>query len=371
MDKKNLELAIDLRHRLHAHPELSGQETWTRHYLMEFLKKHTQLEIVDCGKWFYAHYSSNTENPSIAFRADFDALPIDETISLPYGSCFPGISHKCGHDGHSATLCALALEIDRTGADRDIYFIFQHAEETGAGAIECAPLIDEEKISEIFAYHNMPGYPEGTVAVRKGTMNCASQGMIIHFKGAPAHASLPENGRNPALSIADLIRLIPELTDAASYKGMVLATIVHVHLGEEAFGMAAGEGRLLLTCRAQYEKDLNALSEKLEKKAEEFAERDGLKVTISYKDIFPETVNDGAAVDKILKVCHQLDIPVEDMPDPQRGSEDMGHFLKRTSGAMFLMGIGNRPPVHDEHYDFYDGIIEPVVEIFTALIKNR
>ena len=100
MDPKNYELAVALRHALHRHPERSNHETWTKAYLIDFLHKHTSLEIVDRGAWFYAKYFAAPGAHKIAFRADFDALPIDETISLPYGSEIPGVSHKCGHDGH-------------------------------------------------------------------------------------------------------------------------------------------------------------------------------------------------------------------------------------------------------------------------------
>lgn len=169
MDLKNYELAVALRHALHRHPELSNHETWTKAYLINFLDKHTSLEIVDRGAWFYAKYSAAPGAHKIAFRADFDALPIDETISLPYGSEIPGVSHKCGHDGHSATLAAFALEVDQRGAENTIYFIFQHAEETGDGAKECAVLVTEEGIEEVYGYHNQPGYPVGEVIVNDGT----------------------------------------------------------------------------------------------------------------------------------------------------------------------------------------------------------
>ena len=82
MKKQNLEWAIGLRHELHAHPELSNHEIWTKQHLIEFLKTHTNLEIVDRGRWFYAIYHSKVGRRNIAFRADFDALPIEETIQF-------------------------------------------------------------------------------------------------------------------------------------------------------------------------------------------------------------------------------------------------------------------------------------------------
>lgn len=370
MDTNILEKAVSLRHELHAHPELSGAETWTKNRLMQFLRCNTRLSLVDRGAWFYAVHHGGSARPPIAFRADFDAIAVDESIDLPYGSRFPGVAHKCGHDGHSAVLCALAMEVDAAGSDRDVFFIFQHAEENGDGARECAPLVDEQHIAEVYGFHNMPGYPAGTVALRKGTMTCASAGMTIHFVGTPAHASLPETGRNPALAIADIVRLLPELVRPGRNRGLVLCTVIQIDVGEPAFGVAASEGRLLLTCRGHYEEELNALVECIEQRARELAARDGLAVDFAYRDVYPATVNSGEAVDRIVAACGTLGVSVQEMPEPMRSSEDIGHFFKRAPGALFLMGAGDRPPIHTAGYDFLDDLIEPAAAIFRALVES-
>ena len=128
MDKSLKTKAINLRHTLHSYPELSGCETETKKTVMDFLKENTTLQIVDRGLWFYGKYSCQKDegkNNSIAFRADFDAIKVFEDDVLQYASKNPGIAHKCGHDGHTAALCAFAMEVCEKGADRDIYFIFQ------------------------------------------------------------------------------------------------------------------------------------------------------------------------------------------------------------------------------------------------------
>jgi metal-dependent amidase/aminoacylase/carboxypeptidase family protein len=86
MEKKNSELIKQLRHELHQHPELSNQETWTKQHLIDFIKANTRLEIVDKGLWFYAIYRAGKDKKNIAFRADFDAIPMQETLDLPYAS---------------------------------------------------------------------------------------------------------------------------------------------------------------------------------------------------------------------------------------------------------------------------------------------
>jgi amidohydrolase len=371
MDKDILERAVTLRHELHAHPELSCQETWTKQHLMDFLKQNTSLEVIDRGRWFYALYSAGEGRPNIAYRADFDALPMDETIVLPYGSQFPGVAHKCGHDGHSACLAAFAMEIDRNGADKNIYFVFQHAEEIGEGAVECAPLMEEAHISEIFGWHNAPGLPESAIGIKDGVVCCASTGMIIHLKGVPCHASQPEDGRNPAFAIAELVRSIPEFTNPAGCRGLIMCTVICIDLGEEAFGMSASEGRLLLTVRGEYDDEMDVLKQKLEDKTREQSELHGLEYDISYRDSFYATVSHKESNDRVRRVAKELNLVVLEGDRPTRGSEDYGAFTRRVPGSFFSVGCGaDHPAIHTVEYDFNDAIIPTVSDIFMAIAKG-
>ncbi|CAM5196741.1 Amidohydrolase OS=Ureibacillus acetophenoni OX=614649 GN=SAMN05877842_105133 PE=4 SV=1 [Ureibacillus acetophenoni] len=370
MEKKNLELAIQLRHELHAHPELSYQEVWTKQHLMDFIKDHTtNLEIIDKGKYFYAVYRAGEGKRNIAFRADFDALPIPETIDLPYGSQIPGVSHKCGHDGHSASLAGFALEVDQKGAEHNIFFLFQHAEETGQGAIEAQEIIENEKIDEIFGYHNMSGFPAGMVGVIDGTAHCASKGMSIEMVGSPSHASEPENGKNPSFAIAKIIDAIPLFTSTEHNEGLVLCTIIQIDVGSENYGIQAHTGALRMTIRAEKEVELDRLQQNIEKLAISLCEEQGIKVDFKYNDIFPETANHKESSDKIRQVCQEIGLPIFELPKAYRASEDYGYYLKKTKGAFCFVGNGeDYAPIHTYEYDFRDENIEIAVELFKGLI---
>jgi amidohydrolase len=368
MEPKNLELSIQLRHELHQHPELSLQESWTKQHLISFLKANTSLAIVDEGLWFYAVYHAGEDKENIAFRADFDAIPMEETIDLPYASQFRGVAHKCGHDGHAASLAGFALEIDQQGADKNIYFLFQHAEETGEGALECAPFIKKHNIKEIFAFHNLSGIPLKSVNIIDGTCFCASKGMTIRMEGTPAHACEPEKGANPAFAIAKIIDSIPMLTAPENTNGMVLCTVVHVNIGERAFGISASRGELLLTIRALHETELNKLQTRLEEIALAEAVKYSLKVSFAFNDVFPETANHKESADKIRRVCQAKGLQLMEMKEAFRASEDFGHYLKLTKGAICFIGNGNDyPPIHSSEYDFPDEILETAVELFKGL----
>ena len=371
MDMDIFQKAIALRHELHAHPELSGFEIPTKNRIMEFLRENTSgLEIRDMGKWFYAACRSGTERPAIAFRADIDALPIEDKLDRPYASTVKGVGHKCGHDGHAASLAAFAMEVDRHGADRDVFFLFQHAEETGEGAAECCKLLELESVGEIYGFHNRPSIPLGTVQVRDGTVYCGSTGVIFDFRGTPSHASMPELGRNPAYAIAEIITDLGQLQKGGEYRGLVMATIIQVDIGERAFGIQASRGKLLLTVRGEYEEELKRLLGNLNRMARNLAERYGLDLDISYCDTFPNTVSHKACNDKIRRICAARGIPIREMPEPRCSSEDFGHYTKIIPGAFFEIGAGEDcPELHTEGYDFPDAVMATAVELYLDLIK--
>ncbi len=372
MKRDIMEKAKELRHELHRHPELSGEENETKKKLMDFIRANSTLQITDRGKWFYVEYHPEQpaeEKGSIAFRADMDAIRVVEDDSLPYASENTGVAHKCGHDGHSAALAAFALTLSEQDADRDVYLIFQHAEETGEGGEPCAALIEEKQIGEIYGLHNFPGYEEGVLLLKEGTVNCASKGMEIIFTGTSAHASQPEKGKNPAFAVSDTVLALKEIADPACYEGLILATVVQIDVGERAFGVSAHKGKLLLTIRGQIEEEMDKLQDWIEAFAKEQAHRYGLEISFNYYDAFPETFNHKESIDKIRRIAEEKGWKTLDMEAPIRSSEDFGHYLKKAPGALIWMGAGfDCTPLHSEDFDYNDRLIERSVDFFCSLL---
>jgi amidohydrolase len=374
MDKKNLEKAIELRHQIHRNPDLSNQERPTFERIIQFLRNNTRLKIVDKGHYVYAVYHSQAKgNPNIAFRADCDAIMVEDEIDKPYRSVKKGIGHKCGHDGHAASLAALALEVDLEGADRDVYFLFQPAEENGTGAKSCLDFIAENKIDEIYAAHGHGTYyPDDAIVIKEGVIQCASKGMIITMTGSPAHAANPENGRNPIFALSKVALDTRSLVNRPQYKDYVLATVVQMDVGErEAFGVMASKGRLLLTIRGGIEEEMNDLQKNLEAVARQYAEEEGLVCEFEYRDEFPETRNHKESIEKISRACEALNYKVFHTPVARRGSEDFGYYLKQTKGAIYYCSFGkDYPAIHTSKFDFDDSQIEKIVELNKQLIKE-
>ena len=368
MKPAHLKKIISLRHTLHQHPELSMQETETMKILQSFLRDNTSLEIHKRDGWFYALKKGSGAAESygrnlrpIAFRADMDALPMPESIKLPYGSQNEGISHKCGHDGHCAVLCGLALELNSRETDRDVYLIFQPGEEIGAGAQRCAELIWEKEIAEIYAMHNLGGYPEGSLVYRRGLTQPASEGLRIRLIGKTSHASAPEKGNNPAGAIAAIVQY-------ALSTPMRLCTITGIRLGDGDFGISPGEGEVCLTLRAEAEEEMLAMEKSIISCTAQVSSAAGLEMTYSIHDYFPETRNHDDCLDRVLDAAQENKIPAMSMRELWRASEDFGHYLKICPGAMFYIGNGeDYPPLHTAEYDFNDRIIETAVNMFMRI----
>lgn len=363
MLQDNLTKLYDLRKQLHNCPEASGKEVRTQEILKRFIRTNTSLEIMEKEKWFYCIYNSKKkEKPTIAFRADMDG------VAAPDGS----ISHRCGHDGHSTVLAGLALELEKMLLNRDVVLIFQFGEETGQGAIECKLALNETEAEEIYGFHNIPGYPLGSLLLRTETFACASKGMTIKLIGKPSHAAYPEAGINPAYTIGELITNLPDMLEQSQYSGMVLCTIIKVTVGEEAFGVSASEGELLLTIRGQYEADLEKLQERLEQFVKSKSKKAGIQYQISYCEQFPETKNDSVCVEKVKRAGEHFGYQIIYPSDPFRWSEDFGHYLKETKGAFFGIGDGEEyAQLHTEGFEFPDEIIEKAVYVFKEICLQQ
>jgi amidohydrolase len=347
---------------------------------MEFIKEHTKnIELFDKGAWFYAYYHAGDDKDTIAYRADFDALPINDNIDKPWKSKIDGVGHKCGHDGHAATLCGFILDIDQNGSDKNIVFVFQHAEEIGFGGKFAAEAITEKNAKEVYAFHNIAtGVPGGIVFVRAGIASCASTGMAIILKGKTAHASEPENGRNPVLAMSEIIEEIYKLEQEASEKGkneddderLVMLTVLNIHAGGEEYGISAGEGIIRLVCRTTTEAEGIEYINRMEELSKEIAHKYELDVQFEYRDSFPELVNHKEAIDKFRVAAKNAGLETMDLP-LVRGSEDFAYFTRITTGALVTMAgtQGQTAELHTERYDFDDTIIEPMVNLFTEVSK--
>ena len=368
----------DWRRDLHRHPEISGEERETAGRVIAGLQA-TQPDqtLTDLGgHGVAAIWNGAATGETVLFRAELDALPIDEVGAPEWRSQTQGKGHMCGHDGHMTILMALARLISRNRpATGRVILLFQPAEEDGSGA---AKVIQDPRYRQIkpdwaFALHNMPGLPLGFVTLRAGTMMCASQGMLVRLHGKTSHASMPEAGISPVLAsteiIPKLLALGPGGPLTADFR---MVTITHVRLGEPAFGISPGTGELWVKLRTREDAPMAAMRAEAEAITTAIAERHGLTVTFETHDSFDATVNDAQAITRLTAALDALNIPHDDRNLPLRGSEDFGRFGGDTTKmAMMFLGSGEKhPQLHNPDYDFPDSLIPLGARLFQRVMTD-
>jgi len=255
-----------------------------------------------------------------------------------------------------------------------VVLLYQPSEENGQGA---ARVLEDEKFDAIrpdhvFALHNLPGFPAGSVVLRKETFAAASKGMINKLYGKTSHAGEPENGRSPALAMAGIIQELTALPENNAFEDFTLTTIIHSRLGEVAFGTTPGYAEVMATLRTYSNADMDQLTNQSVEVIERLARSYGLQSETSWTEEFPATVNDARAVDLIGQVAQENQIQVVRIEEPLRWSEDFSNFTLHYPGALFGLGSGEQTPqLHNPDYDFPEEIIDRGIEIFYGIYLHH
>ena len=362
-----------LRQELHRRPEISGEEAGTAERIAAELTALGADRIWRGlgGHGVAAEFTGAQDGPCVLFRCELDGLPIREISDLPYRSEVEGRGHLCGHDGHMVSVLGVAMRLAgcRPAAGR-VIVLFQPAEETGAGA---KAVIKDPRWPEIrpdfaFAYHNVPGRPLGEIGLRPGAGNCASRGMQILLEGKSSHAAAPEDGISPAKAMAELMAVLPALSQGViGDAGFALSTLTHVKLGEPAFGISPADGELRVTLRSMTNERMDTLIAEAQRNVESSAV--GLKTEVRWHDVFRAVENDEQATEIAQEAAQALGQTCRDMPVPMRWSEDFGRFGEDgAKAALLYVGSGEEhPQLHNPDYDFPDALLPVVTDLFCGI----
>ena len=382
----------DLRRALHRLPEVSGCEERTSETIAAALRGLGPDRLwtglgsgdgVADGFGVAAEFKGAQPGPTVLFRCELDALPIQEVGGREHGSEVPGVAHLCGHDGHMTILLGLARRLAKKRPARGrAVLLFQPAEETGAGAraVVRDPRFQELRPDHAFALHNLPGSPLGQVVLREGTFNCASRGFVARLVGRTSHAAHPEDGKSPAAGMCELAMAMSNLHRDESLAeptlghdpGFTLSTLIHARLGEVAFGTAPGEAFVMATLRAEHDAQMERLSGLAQATAESIAASHGLSLETRWQDEFAACVNSSDACEQIVAAASLEDVQVSPLAAPFRWSEDFG-ALRECGASLAMFGLGSgesHPQLHAPDYDFPDELIEPGVRLFARIAED-
>jgi amidohydrolase len=369
---------IALRHDLHRHPELSGQEVETAARVVHALGRAPDRVVTGLGgHGVAAVFDSGVAGPSVLFRCELDALPIHELSDAPHRSVIDGKGHLCGHDGHMTVLLGLGRVLARKWpATGRVILMFQPAEEDGSGAaaVIADPRYEALRPDWAFSLHNWPGCKLGECWLAEGAVNCASVGLKIILEGKTSHAAQPECGVSPGLALAQLIPGLAALGPGGALgPDFRLATVTHAVMGEPSFGVSPARAEIWVTLRTMLDAPMAALRAEAEALAQSQAQAHGLRLSISYHDDFAASVNNPEATRRMADALDALGIAHSAGPLPERASEDFGRFGAQTGtkGAMVFLGAGlAHPALHNPDYDFPDDLIPIGTRLFTRLVRD-
>jgi amidohydrolase len=370
---------VEWRHHIHSNPELGFHETATAAFVAERLRSFG-LEVHEgIGETGVVGVLRNgMGGRAIGLRAELDALPIRERSGVSYASTNDGVMHACGHDGHTAMLLGAAqLLAESPNFDGTVYFVFQPAEENEGGSQRMidAGLLDRFPVEAMYAVHNWPGLPLGTIATRVGPMMAAVDNFELRFVGNGAHAAMPHLGDDPILAAGAFVGSVQRIVSrAVDPQVPLVVSITQIH-GGNVGNIVPGEVWVQGTCRF-FEPSLSQRCEHLLGDiARGIASAHGVSATLDYKRGYPPVINTATAADRSVRAASSV-VGAENVWTefaPSLGCEDFAYMARAAGGAYAWIGAGDAGPgegLHGDRYDFNDAIVPTVLRYWTTLVEQ-
>ena len=369
------------RRALHAHPEICFEEVWTGDFIAEKLRSFGIEVTRGLGKTGVVGMLKGQGNSprAIGLRADMDALPMPEENQFEHRSQIDGKMHACGHDGHMTMLLGAARYLAETrNFDGTVYFIFQPAEEGGAGgkAMVDDGLFDQHPIQNVWGMHNWPGLPAGDVAVNTGACMASADQFAITLTGRGSHAAMPHQAIDPILAAASLVQALQMVVSRTTDPLDSAVLSVTMLNGGSAFNVIPDTVTLGGTARAMVASTRAAMEQKIRDISALTAKAHGCLVEVDWQPGYPPTVNTESealrAADVARAVVGSNKVHVN-MP-PSMVAEDFAFMLEERPGAYIWLGAGEAVEgkmLHNTGYDFNDDILPVGASYWSQLVESE
>ena len=363
---------VQIRKELHQIPELAFEEYKTQQYIMYKLQKYEGLELYEFSPTgIFAAYNGG-EGKYLLFRADMDALPLEERTGCNFASQHEGVMHACGHDMHITILLGLIDEVMTSRPQVNIIFVFQPAEEGKGGALRVLenPIWEKYQVKSAFALHVSPTLQAGEISSRAGNFFAATCEFDIVIKGRSAHIAIPEEGKNALQAGIELYQCVQQLPKLVKSKEKFICDFGVLNSGT-ARNTIPVDCFMRGTIRAEDEQKIKALKEALTGICESVAIAYGVdvepKFLVEYKEVFnsQELVNDLKAAAKACDVRYHE-------AEPTMAGEDFGYFAGRWGGLLFWLGAADagKNSLHNNHFLPDEKALAVGVKIMRQLINE-
>lgn len=379
---------IDIRHDIHAHPETAYQEKRTSQLVQRELQRAgvTFSPGLARGTGILAHIPGPDPNaPAIALRADMDALNITEKTDLPWKSTISGKMHACGHDGHTTILIGTARILARIarehgGLPRPVTFLFQPAEEGGAGgrAMIQDGALDGSRlgppVEAIYGLHGWPGQHVGIVSTRPGPMLASADSFYATFTGRGTHAALPHLGNDPILAMSAATLAVQQIASRNVNPLDAIVVSVTQQNGGTANNVIPETAKLGGTVRTLNPDTRTFAQTRLAEIIDLTARTYGCTASFDYKRGYPVTVNHDDAAEIVRNVATETlgDSAYVPMAEPVMGAEDFSFYGQHVPACFFLIGLldpdqESMPGLHHPAFDFNDDAFATGIEMMCRL----
>ena len=340
----------EIRHYIHQHPELSGQEYQTTAFLKDRLEG-LGIRVLESGLKTGLIAEIGTGHPVVALRADIDALPIVEQTGLPYQSQNPGVMHACGHDFHQTSLLGAAalLKEKEDQLDGTVRLIFQPAEEISEGATEVLATGLLEDVQGIIGFHNMPQLKAGQLALNAGAMMAGVEKFKVTVTGVSSHAARPDLGADTVTAVTTMVQNLQLLISrtVSPFETAVLS-ITHLDVGS-TWNVLPKSGYFEGTIRSFNPSLQRELKERFISIIRHTAKSLEVDVTFEWGVTPPVTFNDEELTQLVWDASQGL---AEVIPaTPSTAGEDFAFYQERIPGVFAFIGSNGEPDAPDLHHD--------------------
>ncbi len=379
---------VATRRDFHMHPELSNREERTSRVIAERLRA-LGFDEVRTGVSRYgvvALLKGARPGPVVAVRADMDALPVDETLDVPYRSQNPAVKHACGHDVHMAVALGTAEVLSKLRGELagSVKFLFQPAEEgaptgedSGAGRMIAEGALENPRPAAIFGLHTNPDLPAGRIGYAPAAMLASSDSLTIRVIGRKVHAAWPHRGIDPVVVSAEVITALQTIRSRRiDPVEPVVLTLGSIHGGNRS-NIIADEVRMEGTLRTHNEAVRERVIALVREIVTGVAAAHGAKAEIQWSPrSIPPTVNDTALVEATLPAMRRAAGPenVVRVP-PVMGAEDFALFQKAVPGFFYWLGVRNEKrgitgALHTPEYDADEASLVTGVKVMSAVVLD-
>lgn len=371
---------VAIRRHLHMHPELSFQEEKTPEYIAAFLEEQgITVERNVGGRGVVGRLIKDESLPTLAIRADFDALPIQDEKDAPYKSQVPGVMHACGHDAHTAVLMItakiLAKNFDKINGN--LVFIHQHAEEVDpGGAIQMIADNCLKGVDAIIGQHVSSDLDVGKLGYKYGTATGIPDDFWITIKGKGGHAAHPDTTIDP---VAAAIRLCNDLQYIVSRKTSAttpaVISVTQLQAGDQN-NVIPDSAKIAGTIRTFDPTAQKLMIDELKRCLEGLVTTMGITYDLKYSKGYPPVVNTTNETDLIVNAARKIeDIEALVELKPSLGGEDFSYYLQRVPGSFFYTGTRNENfkadfPHHHPKFDIDEKGMLNAVKVFLQATED-